>query len=186
LNAAASLLVFVPVLGSFIAHAPVLRYGWLPRLCRPVDGGATLFGRRVFGDNKTWRGAIVMAAGVLAATLLLSSSKAYWSRLPAELQHIGPLLTGVLLGLGTILGELPGSLVKRQLGIAPGEQQGTLLGALLSLWDQGDFVFGIWVLLLPVWRMPLAEAALAFVVVAAAHLALSAVGYAIGARRTVL
>src|SRR5262245_36061680 len=86
--------VFVPVLGAAIAHAPVLRYDWWPALKRPLDAGATLRGRRLFGDNKTWRGALAMGSGVLGLTLLLSCLPAYWSRLPADIQHAGPLVFG--------------------------------------------------------------------------------------------
>jgi CDP-2,3-bis-(O-geranylgeranyl)-sn-glycerol synthase len=180
------LLVFVPVLGSFLAHAPVLRYDWMEGLKRPLDGGATLRGRRLLGDNKSWRGAVAMGGGVLVLTLLLSAWPAYWSRMPPELRRAGPAVTGILIALGTVLGELPGSLLKRQLDIAPGAQRRSLPGALLSLWDQGDFVLGIGLLLLPVWRISLRQAALAFVVVAVGHLAVSAIGHAIGVRRTVL
>jgi hypothetical protein len=51
--------VFLPLLGAFIAHAPVLRFNLLSALSRPIDGGGTIRGRRIFGDNKTWRGAMV-------------------------------------------------------------------------------------------------------------------------------
>jgi hypothetical protein len=61
--------LFLPVGGAWIAHAPVLRWDLAPRLNRPIDGGRTLRGRRLFGDNKTWRGALVMGGGVFAATL---------------------------------------------------------------------------------------------------------------------
>jgi CDP-2,3-bis-(O-geranylgeranyl)-sn-glycerol synthase len=181
-----TLLVFVPVLGSFLAHAPVMRYDWMPGLKRPLDFGATVRGRRVFGDNKTWRGALAMGGGVVALTLLLSAWPAFWTRLPAALQAAGPATTGTFIALGTVLGELPGSFVKRQLDIAPGAQRRSVLGALLSIWDQGDFVPGILLALLPLWSPPLRDAVLAFAVVAGVHLGVSAIGYAIGARKTIL
>jgi hypothetical protein len=56
------LLTFVPVLGAPLAHAPVLRFDLLKPLKRPIDGGRTLNGRRLLGDNKTWRGAPVLLA----------------------------------------------------------------------------------------------------------------------------
>ena len=58
----------------------------------------------------------------------------------------------------------------------------SLPGFLLTLLDQGDFVFGIWLTLLPVWVMSPAQALLAFLVVAAVHLVVNLLGYAIGAR----
>ena len=30
----------------------------------PIDGGRTFRGKRVFGDNKTWRGFVVMVPGL--------------------------------------------------------------------------------------------------------------------------
>jgi hypothetical protein len=51
----------LPVLGAPVAHAPVLKWDLLAGLARPLDGGACLRGRRIFGDNKTWRGAAVMS-----------------------------------------------------------------------------------------------------------------------------
>jgi hypothetical protein len=69
------LLVFVPVLGAFVAHAPVLRFDLLQRLKPPIDGGATFRGRRLFGDNKTWRGALVMSCGIVLATLVPSAGR---------------------------------------------------------------------------------------------------------------
>ena len=48
--------------------------------------------------------------------------------------------------------------------------------------DQGDVVLGIWVLLAPVWLMSVPQLVAAFVVVAAVHVVLNVVGFAIGAR----
>jgi CDP-diglyceride synthetase len=177
-----ALWVFVPVLGAPILHAPVLTFDLLKGLKRPLDLGASVGGRRLFGDNKTWRGAIVMMLGVVAAAALLSLWPWYWHHLPGGIRDAGPWIYGVLLGLGVVVGELPNSFFKRRMGIAPGTQRRTLGGALLSFYDQGDFVLAIWVLLLPVWAMSVGQAALAFVVVTAVHLAVNVVGYAVGAR----
>lgn len=178
--------VFAPVLGAFLAHAPVLRFGLFPGLARPIDGGATWRGNRVFGDNKTWRGALVMTAGIVAFTFLFSRFPDYWSRLPAGIRSAGWLRFGLLLGLGTVLGELPNSLLKRQLGIGPGAQRRSAVGALFVLIDQGDFVLGAWLLLLPIWVMPPSAAAVAFAAVVMVHLAVNVVGYALGARKSLL
>ena len=59
------------MLGAPVAHAPILRFDFLQTLKKPIDGGRTLRGRRLLGDNKPWRGALVMAVGVEAATLAL-------------------------------------------------------------------------------------------------------------------
>jgi CDP-diglyceride synthetase len=177
-----ALWVFVPVLGAPVLHAPVLTFDLLPRLRRPLDLGATLGGRRLFGDNKTWRGAIVMLVGVVAATALLSLWPWFWHKLPGGIQDAGPWVYGLLLGLGVVLGELPNSFLKRRIGIAAGTQRRGPAGALLSLYDQADFVLAIWLLLLPIWAMSVGQAAIAFAVVTAVHLLINVVGYAVGAR----
>jgi hypothetical protein len=179
-----SLLLFLPILGAALLHAPVLRFDLLRVLKRPLDGGRTFRGARLFGDNKTWRGAVVMGTGVVLATVALSHVDAYWSRLPAPVQQAGPLWLGILLGLGCVLGELPNSFLKRQLGIGPGMRARSATGVLLSIYDQGDFVPVVWATVAPIWRMPAREVGLAFVVVVAAHMIVNAVGFAIGARKT--
>ena len=177
-----ALLVFVPILGAVAAHAPVLSFDLLPSLKRPIDGGRTFRGRRVLGDNKTWRGGVVMLAGVIAATLALSSWPGYWDGLPQGVRDAGPLLFGVLLAVGTVAGELPNSFLKRQIGIPPGRQLRSGTGVLISMLDQGDFVIGVWVALLPIWVMSVGQALLAFAVVGVVHLGINVVGYSVGAK----
>ena len=178
--------VFLPVLGGALAHAPVLSLDLLKGLKRPLDGGATWRGRRLFGDNKTWRGALVIVAGVLVTTLLLSYWDWWWSRIPGDLRDAGALPYGLLLGLGVVLGELPNSFLKRQLDIQPGTRRRGFGGFLLTVYDQADFVPAVWLLLLPLWVMPPWQAALVFVVVVVVHLITNLIGYAIGARDTLL
>ncbi len=166
---------FLPALGGAAAHAPVLRYDLAPALKRPLN-------TRLFGSNKTVRGALLMSAGTLAATIALHHSDAYRRRLPPELRAAGPLAHGGLLGAAVVLGELPNSALKRRLGIEPGERAGSTLGVALAIHDQADFVLGAWPLLAPVWRMRPREVVEAFCVVAGVHLGVNAVGYALGAR----
>ena len=174
--------VFLPVLGAPVLHSPVLALDLFPSLKRPLDGGRSWRGARIFGDNKTWRGALFMTSGVLLATLALWQWPWWRGRLPGDVRDAGPLLVGVLLGLGTVLGELPNSFLKRRIGLAPGQQRRSVSGVLLTVLDQGDVVLGILVLLAPVWLMSVPQLIAAFVVVAAVHVVLNVVGFAIGAR----
>jgi hypothetical protein len=174
--------VFVPVLGALIPHAPVLRLDLFPALARPLDMGARVRGRRLFGDNKTWRGALVMFSGTLVAALLLTRWPWFRERLPEDVRDAPAAVYGSLLGAGVVLGELPNSFLKRQLGIEPGRRRLTALGAVLILYDQGDFVIGSWVTLLPIWTMPALGALLAFCAVAAVHFGINVIGYVVGAR----
>jgi len=159
----------LPVLGAVVLHAPVLRYDLLMPLKRPISN-------RLFGSNKTWRGALVMFTGVLLATGVV------WELMPDSIQDESWLVVGALIGLGTVAGELPNSFLKRRLGIGPGERRLTPGGIALIVYDQADFVPGIALVLLPVWTMPLDTLLIGFVAVAAVHFGVNVVGYAIGAR----
>ena len=178
--------VFLPAAGALLLHAPVLRFGLLERLRRPIDGGLELVGRRLMGDNKTWRGAVVMFAGAAGTTVALSRASWFRHRLPAGLARAPAPAYGALLGLAVVAGELPTSFVKRRLGVAPGRRANAAAGVLLSAWDQGDIVLAGALTLRPLWRATAREVAGAYLSVSAAHLVFNVVGYAIGARETAI
>jgi CDP-archaeol synthase len=173
---------FVPALGGALAHAPVLRYDLLAPLRRPLDAGASVGRTRLFGDNKTLRGALVMAGGTTMAAIALTRQRWFCDRLPGELGEAPPALYGALLGAGVVLGELPNSFAKRRLGIAPGDRRSSLLGAAITVWDQADFVPMSALTLRPLWRMTARDVAEAFAVVAVVHAAVNVAGYSLGAR----
>lgn len=178
-----ALWVVAPILGAYVAHAPVLRLDLLRVLAVPLDGGRTLRGRRIFGANKIWRGVIVMFAGVVTTTLLAGESALWVHHWPPPLR-LHPVAYAALLGLGFVGGELPNSFLKRQLGIQPGAQRCSVLGVALSIYDQADFVPGIWLALAPLWLMRPAQALVVFVVGIVVHIMINAIGFAIDARKT--
>jgi hypothetical protein len=139
-------------------------------------------GRRVFGDNKTWRGALVMSCGALAATCALFRVPGYRARLPAPLREASPVALGAVLGVSVVVGELPNSFVKRQLGVAPGARRSLAL----TVFDQADFVVAAWLLLLPPYRMRAREAAESFAVAAAVDVPINVIGRLVGARSSAL
>jgi CDP-2,3-bis-(O-geranylgeranyl)-sn-glycerol synthase len=99
---------------------------------RPLDFGKSLWdGKPIFGKNKTFRGFFVgFAVGTLVGFV--------------ERQVFGyPLLLGLMLSLGALIGDLVGAFAKRRIGIAPGE--------LLPIIDQVDFVVGALFFSLPVY-----------------------------------
>jgi CDP-archaeol synthase len=178
--------VLLPVLGAPLAHAPVLKWDLLRGLKVPVDGGRTFRGRRLFGDNKTLRGALFMTAGPTLAAVALHRWDWYRRRLPRDVAEADPLVVGALLGLGVFAGELPNSFLKRQLDIPPGGQRRDAAGVVVSLADQADFVVTSLALLRPVWRWRARDAAELLAVATAVHLPMNVVGYAIGARKSLL
>jgi hypothetical protein len=167
--------VFLPVLGAPLAHAPLLRWDLAPWARRPISS-------RLFGANKTWRGAAAMTGGTVAAAVALQRLPAYRRRLPPEVLEAGPVRVGLTLGCAAWLGELPNSFLKRRIGIAPGEQRLSPAGIAISVFDQADWVPVGWLLLRPVWRMSAREAAGTFALVGAIHVPINLIGYAVGAR----
>ncbi len=167
--------VFLPAVGAALAHAPVLRGDLMEGLKRPISA-------RLFGANKTWRGALVMTGGSVVASSALRLAPAYRRRLPEPVAAANPAVVGALIGTASWLGELPNSFVKRRLGITPGAQRRSAIGVMISVFDQFDWVPTAWLLLQPIWRMTAAEAIEAAAWVLAVHVPSNVIGYAIGAR----
>jgi CDP-2,3-bis-(O-geranylgeranyl)-sn-glycerol synthase len=103
--------------------APVLVQHHLTFLAKPVDFGATLVGKPIFGDHKTWRGIIaatVFGGVVFAIQYLLTIEYPvlrHWA--PFDLLT-GPWWFGFLFGFAAILGDLLKSFFKRRFAIEPG------------------------------------------------------------------
>jgi CDP-2,3-bis-(O-geranylgeranyl)-sn-glycerol synthase len=86
-------------------------------------------GKRIFGNNKTFRGFFFgYAIGILVGLMEVVAFRF-------------PLAFAFLIPLGALLGDLTGAFVKRRIGIAP--------GGLLPIVDQVDFVIGAVVFSLP-------------------------------------
>jgi hypothetical protein len=115
------------------------RFAW------PVDGGATFRGRRVFGENKTVRGFVVMvpaAALAFALVAALIGHPAAVGLWPLSIPEYA--LLGACAGVGFMAGELPNSFVKRQLGVGPGDRaRSPLIAALQFLIDRIDSGVGM-------------------------------------------
>jgi hypothetical protein len=183
---AQSLYLLSPLLAAAALSGVVLRGNLLRSLKRPIDGGAALGGRRIFGDNKTWRGIAVAVAGSIAWVVVqkyVIGARA--GRLAVvDYEAASAIWLGAALGGGATLGELPNSFMKRRLDIAPGASTRGPLGALFFLWDQLDLLMTTWPLLL-FWVHPSATLVLASVaLVLAIHPLVALVGYVTGARRS--
>jgi len=125
-----------------------LRSRWSRRYFgAPLDARRTLRGRRILGDNKTYRGFVGMipATGLSFLTLRMlveglpeSQRDGLW-----PLPWSGYLLLGCWVGFGFMFGELPNSFVKRRIGIAPGAAPVEAWGRVACfLVDRVDSIFG--------------------------------------------
>jgi hypothetical protein len=115
------------------------------RFAQPLDGGLTLRGRRLFGENKTGRGFVVMvpaSAAGFALLAVLAGEPAALGLWPLSVP--GYALAGAIAGFGFMAGELPNSFVKRQLDIAPGSApRGQLASACQFAVDRLDSGIGM-------------------------------------------
>ncbi|RLI91355.1 MAG: CDP-2,3-bis-(O-geranylgeranyl)-sn-glycerol synthase [Candidatus Altiarchaeales archaeon] len=119
----------------------VAKLSFLEPLGKPMDFGKKIFGKRIFGDGKTWRG---FFAGIIVGTLVSYIQTISQKEIELILQNLLndqnfhlPLMNielAFMLSLGAMVGDIAGSFIKRQSGLKRGDPA--------PLLDQLDFVFG--------------------------------------------
>jgi hypothetical protein len=156
------------------------------RLAVPLDGRHTFRGRPLFGANKTLRGFVVMVPATGVSFALLAG---VLGGMPAGLAGLWPILPsnyallGMWAGLGFMLGELPNSFVKRQLGVDPGRAAKAV--ATLPLFLELDRVDSIlWMLLALAIVVPVPWPLCAYVLIVGPllHASFSAVLFQLGGK----
>ena len=135
-------------------------------LKKPVDFGKKLpDGRRIFGDNKTFKGFIGMIAfGIIFSVLwglvcadgtYLSEHNYFYRNYDNTILH--NIITGALTGFGYALFELPNSFIKRRFDITPGKNDIKGIKRIFFIFfDQADSIFGCVLVVcifypLPIW-----------------------------------
>ena len=128
-----ALAVIVPFFVGGLFQTAFLKHPVSERFSAPIDGGAELLGQPIFGQNKTWRGFVVL---IPVVTVLFGATGGILGRDPAGVWSL-TLDQWFLLGFGSVLayslGELPNSFVKRRLGINPGEAPSSRGAKLIAL-----------------------------------------------------
>jgi hypothetical protein len=113
------------------------------RFSMPIDCGGSFRGRRIFGDNKTVRGFLVIVPATALAMTLFGFLAAQFGLGVWSLSPIGFLLLGTASAFGLMLGELPNSFLKRQLDVEPGQPPKHRVGRVVStIADRLDSVIG--------------------------------------------
>jgi hypothetical protein len=183
---ARALYLLCPLIVAAGLSGAVLRFELFRFLKRPIDGGLTFRGRRVFGDSKTWRGVAVAVVGCVLAVAVqkyLLSGVCPWLEL-VDYAHVDAVAFGAAMGAGSMLGELPNSFAKRQLGIAPGATTRGVPAAVFYVWDQVDLLTTAWPCIAFWVRPSLAVVVASFVLALVLHPSVSLIGYLIGARKS--
>jgi len=183
----AALFLTVAFVLAGLAHSAWLRTALSRRLMMPVDGGLRFRGRRVFGDNKTVRGFVVMVPAAalafagLTAALSFSNPDAVAGLWPLSIAGYGAL--GALAGLGFMAGELPNSFVKRQLDIAPGRSpRGSAAAVICFVVDRVDSILGALIAVSVVVPTPPMMWAYVLLIGPGIHLVFSALLYRLGVK----
>jgi len=170
-----------------LVHSAWLRTAISQRLAIPLDGGARIRGRRIFGDNKTLRGfAVMIPAASMASLVLAALLRSVAPNLAAglwPLSLIGTATLGAWAAVGFMLGELPNSFVKRQLDIAPGAApRGSVARVVAFLIDRYDSILGMLIAVTLVAGIPWATWAYVIVLGPPIHWSFSLLLYHLGVK----
>ena len=137
--------IFAGILNMVWVKLPLAR-----GLARPIDGGRhAADGRRLLGENKTWKGLVGMiglgalcglAWGLLIAGTPVEAFDLFYARQPNT--PLFSAATGALQGLAYGLFELPNSFLKRRVGVTPGKRHEGGWAVVFVILDQIDSVVG--------------------------------------------
>jgi len=145
--------MYMTLLGPILAgivNSIFCKINVLNSLKKPLDFKIKIKGKRLFGDNKTWKGLIgyiifniifMILVGIIYKACNIEKLNFFYINHTNTITY--NLLIGFLLGLFYALFELPNSFIKRRLGITPGK---TITGSkkyFFIFLDQADSVFGV-------------------------------------------
>jgi len=129
----------VPLLVPGIALIVVLKMQLLRVLDIPLDLGFSVRGKRIFGDNKTYKGILVMfSVATLTTYGLYLTYNSCCSHIIDPIFMRTPLQIGLLYAFSYVFGELINSFIKRQLNIPEGEVLPTTRGKVQAFFDLSD------------------------------------------------
>src|SRR5262249_16428962 len=135
--------LFLPLLVGLALHGFCIRYDALAFLCRPIDRGRKFRGKRIFGDNKTYQGVLVVCLGTAIGfglqSLLLHRSASIRSIELFDYTFFKSAAVGLAVGVAAMLSELPNSFIKRRFEIAPGTTAKGWKRLIFYVYDQIDF-----------------------------------------------
>jgi len=161
-----ALLFFLP---AGVANATPVIANKIPlvnKWATPVDFGLSLRGKRLLGDNKTWR-------GIFTATLLAGVTGWLLYPLVTNDQSRGAVFgLSLLMGFGAMLGDSVESFIKRKRNVPAGHSW--------FPFDQIDYIIGGLVLVAPFADISAKTLGLIFVTYFTLHLASAYFAYLIG------
>jgi CDP-diacylglycerol--serine O-phosphatidyltransferase len=167
----------LPMVIGGVLHMIFVKKNWLKFLTVPVS-------TKVFGANKTWRGFIVMPLTCTLGVYLVSLFEpTLLPRLNVSFAHTSLVLLGVLLGLGYTITELPNSMIKRRMGIAPGTNSTSSSRWFFIILDQIDSGVGCAFVYSLIIKADLLSIVWFFIMGAIVHLGVNMCLYAVGLKK---
>lgn len=135
----------------------------------------------MFGENKTYRGFVVMPLLTIPGVYLASICERLF-KVDIGFEHTNIIFLGIMLGLFYCLFELPNSYYKRRKGIAPGKmaKEDALKHAII---DQADSGFGLIIVYYLILDVTWVHLILFLVTGTVVHLILNYLLYGLGLRK---
>ena len=126
----------------FANMAPVIVKDGFKSLKIPIDFNKKIFGKGIFGKNKTFRGLVfgILFAIIITFVQFILYNNGILTGL-ALIDYSNWLFIGLLMGSGAIFGDLAESFIKRRLNLVPGVS--------FIPFDQLDFVIGALIFVYP-------------------------------------
>jgi len=152
----------IPVILAGILNMVWVKLPYMASWTRPIDNKKCFFdGKRIFGDNKTWKGFFGMIIFAMSSTVIWGLICKMAPYLNAHnylyINHNNSLAfnasIGSFLGLAYAVCELPNSFLKRRVDIIPGKTAEGLKSVFFVLLDQADSIFGCVFVILLLYKM---------------------------------
>ena len=167
------------MLPAYAANMAPVIFNRIPIGGEPLDLDATLEGKRILGDHKTFRGLLM---GIFCAILIVilqqqltpsGSSLILFNY--ASLTQLQTVLLGVAFGAGALGGDLIKSFFKRRLGISPGKPW--------IPFDQLDFVIGALIAVSPFFVPSLLHIMIILILTPLLHVLSNIAAHAVGIKK---
>lgn len=175
-NILAALWFFAPVGLANMTPILVAKLPLLHEWNTPIDCGKTFRGKRIFGDNKTWRGFVF--GFLVALAFLFWQQWAYLNGVWAEslswidYSAVNVFLLALAFSVGALGGDALESFFKRQLDKKPGESW--------PPFDQLDYIVGGLLLSLPFVSLSGTQVLIIVIVWLIIHPVSTIIGWALG------
>ncbi|MAH01963.1 hypothetical protein CMO87_01905 [Candidatus Woesearchaeota archaeon] len=168
---------FYLMLPAYFANmAPVIVKNIFNNLKFPIDFNKKIKNKPIFGKNKTFRGLIfgILFAVIIAYLQFLFYNNNLFVNI-SIVNYSDWLLIGLLMGFGTIFGDLVESFVKRRMNYESGKS--------FIPWDQMDFVIGALIFVYPIVKLSLNKIIIILLLSFILHIIANHIAFYTGVRR---